>query len=139
MASLTAVHPVKLYAVPLVVAVQGGLHVLWPPGAGEGRGDVPAHAGLAQEQLVQRAASVVPGAVQALGLRLLKPEASGKWNYRVTLHDHDSLGARGGDDVVALLPVHVRPVLPHADKNVSAAAPALGQAPLGAAGAPGGL
>ena len=53
--------------------------------------------------------------------------------------DCDSLGAGGGDDVVALLPVHVRPVLPHADKNVSAAAPALGQAPLGAAGAPGGL
>ena len=73
-ASLTAVHPVQLNAVPLVVAVQGGLHVLGPPGAGEGRGEVPAHAGLAQKQLVQRAARVISGAVQALGLRLLKPE-----------------------------------------------------------------
>ena len=73
---LAAVHPVQLYTVPLVVTVQGGLQVLRPPGARERLGDVPAHARLAQEQLVQRAARVVPGAVQALGLRLLKPEAS---------------------------------------------------------------
>ena len=71
---LAAVHPIQLNTVPLVVTVQGGLQVLRPPGAGEGLGDVPAHAGLAQEQLVQRAARVVPGAVQALGLRLFKPE-----------------------------------------------------------------
>ena len=52
MAGLAVEHPVQLDAVPLVVAVQGRLRVLRPPGAGEGCGDVPADTKLAQEQLV---------------------------------------------------------------------------------------
>ena len=84
--------------------------------------------------------------VHALSLAQFRPSASVFSNLKHQkmkslketefLLTKDSLGTRGGDDVVALLPVHVRPVLPHADKDVSAAAPALGQAPLGAAGAP---
>ena len=81
--------------------------------------------------------------VHALSLAQFRPSASVFSNLKhqslkefLLTKDKDSLGTRGGEDVVALLPVHVRPVLPHADKDVSAAAPALGQAPLGAAGAP---
>ena len=77
MPSLTAVHPIQLYTVALVVTVQGGLQVLRLPGAGEGRGDVPADADLAQEQLVKGGARVVSGTVEGLSLCLFKPEASG--------------------------------------------------------------
>ena len=61
---------------------------------------------------------LVPAAVDAVARGLLEP------------------GAGGVGEGCAVLPLHVCPVLAHADVDVPAAAPALGQAPLRAARAP---
>ena len=114
----TAVHPVQLNAVPLVVAVERRLCVLFLPLAAEGSCYIPTCSLLTEEHLVQRATLVVLGAVPSVLGELLKPWA----------------GCRG--DLLAVLPGHVGPILSDADVEVVTAAAALREAPLRAACAP---